>query len=305
MGTPLGTSKPQDFEASGAENAGRDALRLLILGAHPDDAEFHAGGLAARYRRAGHSVRMVSVTDGGAGHHWRGRDELVAVRRTEAGEAATAIGAESAVWDFPDGELQPTLELRRKIIAEIRTYRPDLVLTHRVNDYHPDHRAVGQAVQDASFLVTVPRIVPEVPALRIDPVVAYMVDLFTVPCRFRADVVLDVSQELETILNMLQCHRSQVFEWLPYNLRVTVQVPEDPLARRDWLQAWFLQAVAPRNKRFREELIATLAGNAPSGADSVQARINQVQVCEAYELSEYAAPSTPNLRRELFLLGTY
>ena len=82
---------------------------------------------------------------------------------------------------IPDGALQATLELRQRVIREIRGFRPDLVLTHRTNDYHPDHRATGQVVQDASFLVRVPRIVPEVPVLQRDPVVAFMSDLFTKP----------------------------------------------------------------------------------------------------------------------------
>ncbi|HUG90842.1 MAG TPA: PIG-L family deacetylase, partial [Planctomycetaceae bacterium] len=153
--------------------------RLLVLGAHPDDAEFHAGGLVSIYRRLGRAVKIVSVTDGSSGHHERRPEELRVIRAAEAAASGAVIGAESAVWDFRDGSLQPTLQVRERIIAEIRAYRPDLVLTHRPNDYHPDHRAVGQAVQDASYMVTVPPVVPHVPALRRDPVVAYMSDLFT------------------------------------------------------------------------------------------------------------------------------
>ena len=148
-------------------------LRLLILGAHPDDAEFHCGGLISIYRQLGHEVKIVSVTNGAAGHHQRSADELSRIRRQEAGAVAERIGASYDVWEFPDGELQPTLEVRRRIIREIRTFAPNLVLTHRTNDYHPDHRAVGQAVQDASFTVTVPLIVPDTAALRRDPVVTF------------------------------------------------------------------------------------------------------------------------------------
>ena len=108
-------------------------LRLLIFGAHPDDAEFHAGGLAVGYREAGHVVRMVSVTDGRAGHQEKHAAELVEIRRAEAAESAAVIGAESVVWDFPDGSLEPTLEVRARVIREIRTFAPDLVVTHRPN----------------------------------------------------------------------------------------------------------------------------------------------------------------------------
>lgn len=264
-------------------------LRLLILGAHPDDAEFHAGGLAGNYRELGHEVRMISVTDGAAGHHRRTPDELRTIRKAEAASAGALIGAAYETWDFPDGHLLPTLELRHRIIEEIRSFRPDLVLTHRTSDYHPDHRAVGQAVQDASFLVTVPLVAPGVPALRRDPVVAYMCDLFTRPCPFRADVVLDTGGRLDQIVRMLACHRSQVFEWLPYNQQIEDQVPADEPSRLAWLKEWFTGIIRPRAERFRSALISAY------GAERGEA----IEFCEAYEISEYAAP-LDEARKRLF-----
>ena len=213
--------------------------RVLVLGAHPDDAEYAAGGLASLMVEAGHIVKFVSVTDGAAGHHFRPPNELRAIRRREARAAGTVLGIPYAVWNNPDGHLLPTLDVRIQILRELRTFVPDLVLTHRPCDYHPDHRAVGQAVQDASYLVTVPRVVPEVPALRKDPIVAYMTDLFTRPNPLRADLVLDVTDRIETILSMLACHASQMFEWLPYNERRENELPAevtagDETARRRW-----------------------------------------------------------------------
>ena len=196
-----------------------EPLRLLVLGAHPDDAEFHAGGLAKIYRELGGVVKMVSLTDGSAGHFQRPPAELGPIRRAEAAAAGRVIGATYETWDIPDGQLMPTLEVRQRVIREIRTFAPDLVLTHRTCDYHPDHRAVGQLVQDASYLVTVPNVLRDVPALRKDPAVAYMADTFSKPNRMAADVVLDVTDRLDTIVAMLACHRSQVFEWLPYEER--------------------------------------------------------------------------------------
>jgi N-acetylglucosamine malate deacetylase 1 len=164
-----------------------EPLRLLILGAHPDDAEYHSGGLASIYRELGHVVKMVFLTNGAAGHHAKPPEELAEIRRREAEAAAGVIGAAYDVWEYPDGQLQATLQLRHRIIREIRTFGPDLVLTHRTNDYHPDHRAAGQAVQDASFLVRVPLVVPETPVLQYDPVVSFMADLFTKPNPLAAD----------------------------------------------------------------------------------------------------------------------
>lgn len=267
-----------------------ESLRLLILGAHPDDAEWHAGGLAAIYRAQGHEVRMVSVTDGRAGHHEIPPQRLVELRRKEATAAAAVIGATYEVWNFPDGQLQPTLEVRARIIREIRSYRPDLVLTHRACDYHPDHRAVGQAVQDASYMVTVPHIVPETPALTADPVVAYMPDRFTRPAPLAGDVVIDVGGQLETIISMLACHRTQVFQWLPYNLGIADQLPAEESSQRDWLDGWYREHLRPMADRYRAELIATYGEQRGSG----------VEFAEVYEISEYAAVLDESQRQRLF-----
>ena len=275
------------------DEAGRPApLRLLILGAHPDDAEFHAGGLAAAYREGGHIVKMVSVTDGGAGHHRLPPEELVVRRRQEAAAAGAVIGAPYETWNFPDAHLKPTFEVRDRIIREIRTFRPDLVLTHRTNDYHPDHRAVGQAVQAASYLVTVPLVVPDVPFLEKDPVVAYMVDLFRRPYPLQPDVLFDASQYVDTIVRMLACHRSQFFDFLPFNLGVAQAVPESEAARLEWLREWFDQLTAERRVRFRSAM------ESQWGKD----RADRVTHLEVYEISEYAGK--PEETRRLFMLDT-
>jgi N-acetylglucosamine malate deacetylase 1 len=267
-----------------------EALKLLILGAHPDDAEYHAGGLAAIYREFGHTVKMVSMTNGAAGHHEKTPSEMIPIRRAEAAAAAAVIGAAADVWDIPDGELTPTLEVRWRVIREIRTFRPDLVLAHRPNDYHPDHRAAGQLVQDASYLVTVPGVVRDVPPLHRDPVVAYMPDLFTRPCPLRADVALDVTDRLEAIVRMLACHRSQVFEWLAYEEDILDTVPADDREKLVWLRGWYLRHVGPRVERFEDELVA---------AYGLQ-RAGRIEAAEVYELSEYAGKADAEALERLF-----
>jgi LmbE family N-acetylglucosaminyl deacetylase len=267
-----------------------DPLHLLILGAHPDDAEYHAGGLAAIYGEAGHVVKMVSVTNGQSGHFKISGQELAEIRRAEARAAGEVIGVPYEVWDLPDGRLQPTLELRERIIRELRTFRPDLVLTHRPNDYHPDHRAVGQAVQDASYLVTVPPICPDVPSLRRDPIVGYLPDLFTRPAPLRADVVIDVTDRMETIVRMMASHRSQFFEWLPYNEGRADEVPEGETEKLAWLRGWYEKKIAPFAERHRKALVAEF------GPDRGEA----IEYCEVFEISEYAAPLDEAARRRLF-----
>jgi len=265
-------------------------LKLLILGAHPDDAEYHAGGLAAMYRKLGHAVRMVSATDGSAGHHLKSRAEMASIRRQEAAAAAEVIGAHYEVWEYPDGQLLPNLELRWRVIREIRQFAPDLVLTHRPYDYHPDHRALGQAVQDAAFLVTVPHIVPEVPALRRDPVMGYLPDLFTRPVPLQADVVLDITEMVDIVTRMLGCHRSQCFEWLPYLAGAEDQVPQDPGEQQAWLRAWYGRQIRPRAERYREELIATYGPE----------RGSRIEFAEVFEISPYGRPLDEAERARLF-----
>ena len=265
-------------------------LRLLILGAHPDDAEFHAGGLACIYRQLGHTVKMISLTNGDAGHHEMSGPPLAERRRKEAAASGAMIGAEYLTWDNHDGQLMPTLELRYQVIREIRTFQPDLVLTHRTNDYHPDHRAVGNVVRDASYMVTVPPVVPDVPILRKDPVVAYMPDPFTKPYPLEPHVVVDITEHADTVVEMLACHESQVFEWLPFNRGILGQMPQDRGARLAWLKEWYGERPRRYAQRFREQLIKTYGGQ----------RGEKVEYCEAYEISEYAAPLTDEARRRLF-----
>jgi len=265
-------------------------LRLLILGAHPDDAEFHAGGLATIYRQHGHEVRMISVTDGRAGHHRHGPHELARIRRREATEAGNVIGATYETWNYPDGELQVTLQARRQVIRAIRRFAPDLLLTHRPHDYHPDHRAVGQLVQDASYMVTVPGVCPDEPIINRDPVVAYMPDLCTRPYPLAGDVVVDIGPQFDTIVAMMACHASQVFEFLPFNQGIADQVPGDPSAKKSWLASWYARIIRPRADRFRDEL------REQYGLEHGE----QVDYMEAFEISEYAAPLTLEARRRLF-----
>lgn len=226
---------------SSAQNADHlSEPRILVLVAHPDDAEISAGGFLARRAAAGSVIDIISLTDGRSGHQSIPSSELVQLRRQEAAAAGRVLGASYITWDFPDGGLLPTLELRTATIAAIRRAAPDLILTHRANDYHPDHRAVGQVVQDACYLVRVPKIAPDVPPLRRDPVVALMNDHFRTPNPLRPDVVLDVSPQLDTILDMMSAHASQFFDWLPW-IDNQQPPPSEPSQRRSWLRAWYLQ----------------------------------------------------------------
>jgi len=263
-----------------------DGPRLLFFGAHPDDAEF-SGGLMSLYCRAGYTVKVVSVTDGAMGHQSARPEDLRQRRLVEAHAAAQVIGADCSVWQFPDGRLEPTLELRECILGEMRRFRPDLVLTHRPLDYHPDHRAVGQAVMDAAYLVTVPLLLPEVPALSKPPVIAQVADLFTKPSPLDPQIVIDVAGEITRLVDMLHCHTSQVYEWLPFNRGELQQVPGSDAARKAWLEQQVRQQKRVLAQRFYSRVLEVFG-------DSVA----PPQWVEVYELSEYGArPDAATLAR--------
>ncbi len=265
-------------------------LRLLILGAHPDDADYSAGGLAALYASAGHVVRMVSLTNGDAGHHERAGAALATRRRAEADAAAAVIGATYQILDHHDGELLPTLANREEIIRLLRTFKPDLVLTHRPNDYHPDHRYTSQLVQDAAYLVTVPAVLPGVPHLPRNPVIAYLPDEFQKPYPFTPTVAVDVGLVVEKIIDMLHCHVSQFYEWLPYNVGALDQVPTSPIKRRDWLGTQVRERLRKQAARFRDTLVRCYG--AERGA--------KIEYAEAFEPCEYGAPLDEAATRRLF-----
>jgi LmbE family N-acetylglucosaminyl deacetylase len=265
-------------------------LRILVLGAHPDDADLKAGGSCSLWRRAGHTVMLVSVTDGSAGHHQQSGAALSQRRRAEAHAAGQVIGAEYRVLDFPDAGLMPTLEARHTLIRLIRSFAPDLILTHRLNDYHPDHRTTALLVQDASYLLTVPAVCPESPHLSSMPVILYLSDDFKKPTPLHPDVVVDISPEVERVVDMLHAHASQFYEWLPYNGGFLEQVPAGEQERRAWLGQLFRHRIRPLADRYRERLIETYGYAHGQAAEYV----------EVFEVSEYGGALEAELRERLF-----
>jgi len=264
--------------------------RLLVIGAHPDDAEYKAGGLAALYRARGFDVRFVSVTDGGAGHHRLSGPPLVAIRKAEARAAAETLGLSYQVWDNPDASLEPNIERREQVIRLIRTYQPDLVLTHRPNDYHPDHRVTSQLVQDAAYLLTVPAVCPDVTHLPKDPVIAYLSDDFTKPYPFDPTVIVDVASVWNSKVSLLHAHASQFYEWLPYNTGTLQDVPEGDEERRAWLSKKLEALSKTLADRLRPEILARF-GDVRGGS---------IELIEAFEACEYGAPLDDSTKARLF-----
>jgi LmbE family N-acetylglucosaminyl deacetylase len=265
-------------------------LKILVIGAHPDDCELKAGGVAAMYRDAGHTVRFVSVTNGEAGHQNRMPDELINVRRAESDAVASLLGIQYDILSNRDGRLQPTLEARFELIALIRRFQPDLILTHRPNDYHPDHRATSTLVCDAAYMVIVPHIVPDVPALRVNPVICYLSDHFQRPVPFQPSVVVDVEPVLDRIVDQMVCHRSQFFEWLPYTLCQEDSLPRGAAAEREYARQFYEKFNGPLADRYRDLAIRTYG----------ETRGTRIRFIEAFEPCEYGSPFTDEAKQRLF-----
>ena len=265
-----------------------NTLNILVIGAHPDDAEIQAGGISLLYASAGHHVAFVSVTNGDAGHFRESGSALAARRTRESQRAAQIGGIESIVLDIHDGELEPTVENRRKLIRLIRSLKPDLIITHRSNDYHPDHRYTSILVQDAAFLITVANICPESPSMSVMPVILYMSDRFRKPAPFQPTIAVGIDAVVSRKLEMLHCHESQVYEFMPFSHGHLHEVPKDEKGRVDWLvRRWLPESSADPWR----EVLKILYGHQKG---------NEIRYAEAFEASEYGAPLNAETAKRLF-----
>lgn len=246
--------------------------RLLLVMAHPDDAEFSAGGLMTLWHRAGHQIKILCLTNGNAGHHLMTREETAVRRLQEASQAAAAVNAELEIWSEDDGRLSPSIALREKLIGAVRNFAPDVILTHRTADYHPDHRAAAQLVKDSAYLLQVPAIAPEHPPLKKMPSILLAYDNFSDPRPFRFDWVIDTSGVQDEVVAMLACHASQVFEWLPA-LIPNAQGPFDAT----WLARFYQRKPMSVAKKYA-------AANPAHPA---------YKFAEAFEISDYGASFAP------------
>jgi LmbE family N-acetylglucosaminyl deacetylase len=266
-------------------------LRIIVFGAHPDDCELKAAGTAALWAAQGHHVKFVSVTNGDIGHATQSGGALAQRRTAEVKEAAKVLGIETEVLDIHDGELMPTLENRKEFVKLIREWNADVVMGHRPNDYHPDHRYVGVLMQDAAFMVTVRFFCPDVPQLAKNPVFLYVSDGFQKPNPFAPDVVVATDAVIQKKLDAIWKLQSQIESlWATGNFEKVVPVPDDPQGRQQRRKE-VDDRIAGRDKgvadKYREKLVELYGPEKAKG----------IQYAEAFELCEYGRrPSTEELK---------
>jgi LmbE family N-acetylglucosaminyl deacetylase len=293
VGTMLDGQRPGVAlaKAAVAQAPSDGKLRVIIFGAHPDDAEYRGAGVAMKWAKNGHHVKLVSATNGDIGHWQIAGGPLAQRRIKEVLEVGRRLGVQTEVLDIHDGEIIPTVEYRRMFTRLIREWNADVVITHRPNDYHPDHRYTSILVQDSAFMVTVPFFCPDVPALEKNPVFLYASDRFQRPNPFRADVAVAIDDVIEPTLDALLVMESQIHEG-GANGNASL-FPADESGRQR------------RRDQVRKDLAKRYAGYADSYRDALvkfygETRGKNVRYAQAFEVCEYGRQPSGEELKQLF-----
>ena len=273
-----------------AQSADDEQLRIIVFGAHPDDAELDAGGVAAMWAARGHAVKFVAMTNGDVGHFQMAGGPLAQRRIAEVQECARLLGIETQVLDIHDGELMPTLENRKIVARLIREWQADIVLFHRPYDYHPDHRYTGELVQDAAVVVVAPFFVPDTPPTKRNPVFLYTADGFQKPYPFEPTIVVGIDEVANQKWDCVSAMPSQFGDEHSWQASTGSDVPSGDAERK----AYLLDRVKQRNQatadQNREQLIALYG----------QEKGSQIQYAEAFELCQYGSQVDVDALKELF-----
>jgi N-acetylglucosamine malate deacetylase 1 len=266
-------------------------LRIIAFGAHPDDAEQKVGGLAALWAARGHKVKFVSMTNGDVGHFEMAGGPLAKRRKAEVAECARILGIETEVLDIHDGELMPSLENRKRVARLIREWQADIVLSHRPNDYHPDHRYTGVLADDAAILVMAPFFTPDTPPTPRNPVFLHYSDDFQRPYPFKADVVVSIDESAEKKWSCVTAMPSQFGDKDSWQGRTRPDVPPGDRERPAYLLDLVKQRFATVANQYRDRLVALY------GAE----RGRSVKYAEAFELCEYGRQAPPDELKKMFM----
>jgi len=287
IGAALWTGKSEARAATQAADDGK--LRIIIFGAHPDDAEYRGAGVAMKWAKLGHHVKLVSATNGDIGHWQMAGGPLAQRRKKEVMEVGRRLGVSTEVLDIHDGEILPTLENRKMFTRLIREWKADIVISNRPNDYHPDHRYTSILMQDSAYMVGVPFFCPDVQPLKRNPVFLYTSDRFKKPNPFTADVAISIDEVMEPTLDALLVMESQIHEGgADGNAGL---YPDDPAAKQK------------RREDVRRNLARRYAGAADSYRETLvkfygEEAGKKVKYAQAFEICEYGRqPSREELKK--------
>ena len=186
--------------------------RVLVVEAHPDDVEWYAGGTIACLTRQGCAITLVICTEGERGSYDSAASPVIlaATRKQEQRAAADFLGIGEIVYlGYPDGQLEPTMELRRELAVLYRRFKPDLLLTFdpwKRYELHPDHLAAGRAALDARIVSKMPLFYTHTRALGYDAWAIPEIWLYNAD---QPNHYVDVGETLAVRLEALRLHASQ------------------------------------------------------------------------------------------------
>jgi LmbE family N-acetylglucosaminyl deacetylase len=275
---------------SEAQPTSQRPLRIIAFGAHPDDAELKASGVAALWAAAGAKVKFVAMTNGDVGHFASAGGPLAKRRKAEVAECARILGIENEVVDIHDGELVPTLENRRTMARLIRQWQADIVMGHRPYDYHPDHRYTGVLMDDSAVVVVAPFFVPDTPPTPRNPVFMYYSDGFQDPKPFTATVVVGIDDVAEKKRQCVSAMPSQFADEDSWQGRTIPNVPKGDKERAAYLLDIVKQRNAAVAEQYRDRLIALYG----------QERGQKVKYAEAFQLGQYGRQASLEELKAMF-----
>lgn len=265
-------------------------LRVIAFGAHPDDAELKASGVAALWAAQGAKVKFVAMTNGDIGHFAQAGGPLAKRRKAEVTECAKILGIENDVMDIHDGELVPTLENRKKMSRLIRDWQADVVLGHRPYDYHPDHRYTGVLMDDSAVVVVAPFFIPDSPPTQRNPVFMYYSDAFKHPYPFDPTIVVPIDDAADKKWQCVSAMPSQFGDEDSWQGRTMANVPRGEQERKSYMLEQVKSRSAAVANQYRERL-AALYG---------KERADKVKYAEAFELGQYGRQASVDELKQMF-----
>jgi LmbE family N-acetylglucosaminyl deacetylase len=265
-------------------------LRIIALGAHPDDAELKFAGTAALFAAQGHKVKLVALTNGDVGHFSQAGGPLAQRRKAEVEACHKQLGVETEVFDIHDGELMPDLETRKKLANVIREWQADIVLSHRPWDYHPDHRAVGQLAQDTAVVVAAPYFAPYTPPTKGNPIYLFYSDPFKHPYPFDPILAIGIDDVAQKKWDCISALPSQFGDADSWQARYGRNVPSDEAGRKAYLLDIVKQRNANEANQYRD-LLVKLYGEQKGRA---------IKYAETFELNQYGANATVDQLKQMF-----
>jgi LmbE family N-acetylglucosaminyl deacetylase len=276
--------------AFGQASGDDGTLNIIAFGAHPDDCELDAGGVGALWAEQGHNVKFVSMTNGDVGHFEMAGGPLARRRQAEVQECADHFGIETEVLDIHDGELMPTFENRKTVVRLIREWEADIVLFHRPYDYHPDHRYVGELVEDAAVMVMAKNFMPLTPALDENPIFMYMHDGFDKPYPLEPTIAVGFDEAAEKKWACIESMPSQFADAGSWQAATNPDVPDDPEERREYLLEGTKQRFASLADAYRDRLVELYG----------EERGTSIQYAEVFEICQYGRSASVEELKELF-----